>query len=382
MHSSAALPSARDKLLFTPGPLTTSASVKQAMLHDAGSWHYDFNAKVRWIREELLRVARLSESQNDPYEVVLLQGSGTFGVEAVFSTCVPTQGKVAVLSNGAYGERMLAMLQAAKIDQVALRTPENTPSDPGGLSRLLAEDKGITHVAAVHCETTTGILNPIADVGAVARKHGRTFIVDAMSSFGAVPIDIRGWGIDYLISSSNKCVEGVPGFGFVFCRRALLLACEGQARTVSLDLLGQLKGFEKNGQFRFTPPTHVLLAFEQALKELELEGGVAGRGHRYHGNHRVLVEGMRRLGFQPYLGPETQSYIITSFYYPKDPRFSFETFYRSLSDKGFIIYPGKISQVDLFRIGSIGRLTVTDMQSLLAAIALTLDQMGVARPRV
>jgi len=160
------------------------------------------------------------------------------------------------------------------------------------------------------------------------------------------------------------------------------LACEGQARTVSLDLLGQLKGFEKNGQFRFTPPTHVLLAFEQALKELEWEGGVAGRGNRYHGNHRVLMEGMRRLGFQPYLPPEIQSYIITSFYYPKEPRFSFETFYRSLSDKGFIIYPGKISQVDLFRIGSIGRLTVADMQSLLAAIGLTLDQMGVARPRV
>jgi len=348
------------------------------MLHDAGSWHFDFNAKVRWIREQLLRVARLT--QEDGYEVILLQGSGTFGVEAVFSTCVPAQGKVAVLSNGAYGERMVAMLQAAKIDHVALRTPENTQSDAGALDRALASDPAITHVAAVHCETTTGILNPIADLGAIVKKHNRLLIVDAMSSFGAVPIDIRSWGIDYLISSSNKCIEGVPGFSFVFCRRALLLACEGQARTVSLDLLSQLKAFEKSGQFRFTPPTHVLLAFEQALKELESEGGVAGRGHRYHGNHQALVNGMRRLGFQPYLPPEVQSYIITSFHYPKDARFTFEAFYRSLSDKGFIIYPGKISQVDLFRIGSIGRLTVADMQSLLAGIALTLDELGLSRP--
>jgi len=379
MHAPIQPPPARDKLLFTPGPLTTSAAVKQAMLHDAGSWHFDFNAKVRWIREQLLRVARLGEA--DACEAVLLQGSGTYGVEAVFSTCIPAQGKVAVLTNGAYGERMLAMLQAARIEHLALRTPENTPVDPMALDQLLAADRGVTHVAAVHCETTTGVLNPVAAIGAVARKHLRIFIVDAMSSFGAIPIDFQKMGIDFLISSSNKCIEGVPGFCVVLCRRALLFACEGRARTVSLDLLGQLKGFEKSGQFRFTPPTHVLLAFEQALKELEQEGGVTGRGRRYQHNHEVLMTGMRRLGFKPYLAPEHQSYIITSFHYPDDPRFIFERFYRSLSDKGFIIYPGKISQVDLFRIGSIGRLTEGDMQSLVGAIELTLEELGVRMPR-
>jgi 2-aminoethylphosphonate-pyruvate transaminase len=366
---------AHDKLLFTPGPLTTSLRVKQAMLHDAGSWHFEFNALVRSVRDRLLALAGLSRA--DGWDCVLLQGSGTFGVEAVFATCVPPQGKVCVLANGAYGERMVLMLQQARIDHVVLRTPEDTPNDPIALDRALAADPAITHVAAVHCETTTGLLNPIEALGTVAKRHGKRYIVDAMSSFGAVPIDFPAAGIDYLISSPNKCLEGVPGFCFVLCRRDALLACDGYARSLSLDLLGQLKGLEKNGQFRFTPPTHALLALDQALNELEQEGGIAARAARYRRNHEVLVEGMTRLGFRVYLPPEVQSFVITSFYFPEHPRFTFTEFYRRLSDKGFIIYPGKISQADTFRIGSIGRLFEADMRALLSAIAETLTEMGV-----
>src|SRR5262249_53205298 len=222
------------------------------------------------------------------------------------ATCIPPRGKVVVLANGAYGERMQAMLETAQIDHGILRTPEDTPVDPSALDRLLGEDPSVTHVAAVHCETTTGILNPIDAIGKLAREHGRLYIVDAMSSFGAIPIDIRACGIDYLVSSANKCLEGVPGFSFALCRRDALLACEGFARSLSLDLLGQLKGFEKNGQFRYTPPTHALLAFERALLELEMEGGIAARGARYRHNHEVLVGGMQQLGFKLYLQPETQ----------------------------------------------------------------------------
>jgi len=378
MNASSPLPSARDKLLFTPGPLTTSLSVKRAMLHDAGSWHYEFNAKVSWVRERLLAVAGVSRAAG--WEAVLLQGSGTFGVEATFATCVPPHGKVAVLSNGAYGERMVQMLKHARIDHAVLRTTEHTPNDPAALDQLLAADAAVTHVAMVHCETTTGILNPVAELGQVTRRHGRTYIVDAMSSFGAIPIDLEQSGVDFLISSANKCIEGVPGFSFVICRRAPLLASEGWARSLSLDLLGQLKGFEKNGQFRYTPPTHAILAFERALLELEQEGGVAARGARYQGNQAALVAGMRQLGFRPYLEAKVQSYIITSFYFPQDPRFTFSEFYRRLSDKGFIIYPGKISQVDLFRIGSIGRIFEADIQSLLAAVGQTMREMGIAMP--
>ena len=375
MNTNAPLPPARDKLLFTPGPLTTSLSVKAAMLHDAGSWHFEFNAVVKRVRDQLLGVAGLPVGQG--WEAILLQGSGTFAVEATFVSVVPRSGRVAVLSNGAYGERMVLMLQHAGIDHVVLRTPEHLPVDPAALDRLLAQDPAVTHVAVVHCETTTGILNPIAEVGAVARRHQRIYIVDAMSSFAGIPIDFEAVGLDYLISSANKCLEGVPGFAFVLCRREKLLASEGAARSLSLDLLGQLRGFEKNGQFRYTPPTHAILALAQALRELEQEGGVVARGARYRRNHEVLIRGMRALGLRPYLDPRVQSYFITSFHFPADPRFTFLDFYRRLSDQGFIIYPGKISQVDLFRVGSMGRIGEADIRALLAAIRLVLEEMQV-----
>src|SRR5947208_1849949 len=345
------LPTARDKLLFTPGPLTTSLSVKQAMLRDAGSWHFEFNAKVKWVREKILQLAGLSREAG--WEAILLQGSGSFGVESVFATCVPLDGKVVVLANGAYGERMVLMLQRLKIAHLALRTPENIPNDPLALERALAADKAITHVAVVHCETTTGILNPITEVGRASQRHGRACIVDAMSSFAAIPIDFAAAGIDYLISSANKCLEGVPGFSFVICRRDKLLGCEGYARSLSLNLVDQLKGFEKNGQFRYTPPTHSILAFEQALQELDQEGGVAGRAARYQRNHETLVKGMKQLGFRPYLNPAVQSYIITSFSYPDSESFAFDAFYRRASDRGFVNYPGKIGRAYRVSICSI-----------------------------
>ncbi len=362
------LPTAHDQLLFTPGPLTTSLAVKQAMLHDAGSWHHAFNARVAAIGDQLLTLAGVS--RNHGWEVILLQGSGSYAVEAVFLTCVPPRGKVLVLANGAYGERIVRMLQHAHIPHTALRVPEDSPCDPAALEAQLQGDPEITHVALVHCETTTGLLNPLAEIGAVTRRHQRIFVVDAMSSFGAYPIDFEALGIDYLISSPNKCLEGVPGFAFVICLRRKLEACAGFARSLSLDLLAQLKGFDATGQFRFTPPTHALLAFEQALHELESEGGLPARRARYQQNHRVLVEGMRALGFQPYLDPAVQSCIITAFLYPDLPGFDFATLYERLSDSGYIIYPGKLSQADTFRIGSIGRIHPADVRALLAALDL------------
>jgi 2-aminoethylphosphonate-pyruvate transaminase len=362
---------ARDKLLFTPGPLTTSLAVKQAMLHDAGSWHFEFNALVASIRSRLVALAELSLDEG--WEAILLQGSGTYGVEAVFQSCVPRSGKVAVLDNGAYGNRMAQILARASIDHVVIRAPEDKPVNPDQLAALLLADLAITHVAVVHCETTTGILNPIDAVGRVARSHRKLFIVDAMSSFGAIPIDFKKCGIDFLISSPNKCLEGVPGFCFVFCQRKTLAACDGWARSLSLDLLAQFKGFETNGQFRYTPPTHAILAFDQALNEFEAEGGVAGRGARYRANHQALCSGLAELGLRPYLDPAVQSFIITAFPFPAKPKFSFESFYRGLSERGFIIYPGKLTQVNTFRIGTIGRLFPSDIQQLVYAIRETLQ---------
>jgi 2-aminoethylphosphonate-pyruvate transaminase len=374
MNTNTPLPVLRDKLLFTPGPLTTSLSVKQAMLHDAGSWHFEFNEIVDSVRERLLKLAGLSRATG--WEAILLQGSGTFGVEAVFQTCVPPEGKVAVLANGAYGERIAQMLRHARIACVLLRFPEDTALDASALDELLTDHTGVTHVAVVHCETTTGILNPVESLGRVARRHRRIFVVDAMSSFGAMPMDFDACGVDFLISSANKCLEGVPGFCFVLCRRNVLAACSGFARSLSLDLLGQLEGFEKNGQFRFTPPTHALLAFDQALKELEQEGGIVARGARYRENHEVLLAGMRELGFHPYLDPAVQSCHITAFEYPADPRFSFEALYQKLSDRGFIIYPGKLTEVNTFRIGTMGRLFRGDIEQLVQALGAAMQEMG------
>lgn len=232
-------------------------------------------------------------------------------------------------------------------------------------------------MGVVHCETTSGIINPIAEIGALARRYNKVYFVDAMSSFGAIPTDIAATQIDFLVSSANKCIEGVPGFSFAIARREQLLAAEGFARSLSLDLLAQWRGLEKNGQFRFTPPTHALLAFRQALHELAMEGGVNGRYQRYQQNHTLLVNGMRQLGFDEFLPPEKQGPIITSFYYPAHPSFAFERFYSLLNERDVVIYPGKVSQADCFRIGNIGRIFPADIHHLLAAIREVLEQMGI-----
>jgi 2-aminoethylphosphonate-pyruvate transaminase len=368
----------RQKRLFTPGPLTTSRTVKEAMLLDIGSRDDDFITVLRDIHRQLLELGGVSQAQG--YEAVLMQGSGTFGIEAVLSCAIPSTGKLLILVNGAYGERMVQIASRHRLATETIRWPEHQAVDPAAVERRLAEEPGITHVAMVHCETTTGILNPVEAIGKLVPSSGRTFIADAMSSFGAIPLSLAAAGIDFLISSANKCIEGVPGFSFVLARREKLEACKGCARTLSLDLFEQWRGMESNGQFRFTPPTHAILAFAQALRELEAEGGVAGRAKRYQSNHRILVEGMMALGFKPYLSPEAQSWIITAFHYPGDPAFRFDEFYRRLAEQGMVIYPGKLGQVECFRIGNIGRLTSADMEELLRAIAAVLRAMDITVP--
>jgi 2-aminoethylphosphonate-pyruvate transaminase len=356
----------KDPLLFTPGPLTTSATVKAAMQRDIGSRDTDFVELVAGIRSELLGIASVSREQG--YEAVLIQGSGTFGLESVISSVIPREGRFVVLANGAYGERMAAIAERLRISTRLARWPENESPDPATVRRLVEEEPAATHVAIVHCETTTGILNPIEEIARIVKAAGREFIVDAMSSFGGVPIDLNKLAIDYVISSPNKCLEGVPGFTFVLARRAALEASRGRARSVSLDLLAQWEGLERNGQFRFTPPTHALLAFARALEELREEGGVSARATRYRANHETLRAGMRRLGFAEYLPAERQSNIITAFRYPDDPNFRFEDFYQRLRACGFIIYPGKLGPDDCFRIGTIGRIDEQNVRDLLAAI--------------
>jgi 2-aminoethylphosphonate-pyruvate transaminase len=366
------------KLLFTPGPLNTSEIVKQAMLRDVGSRDKDFIELVRGIRRRLLALG--GASQETGYEAILVQGSGTSGIESVLSSAVPETGKLLILANGAYGERIVKMAARYRLEHEVMRWPENQPVEPSKVREQLASNPKLSHVAIVHCETTTGILNPLSELGALVRELGRTFIVDAMSSFGAIPIDIQQARIDFLISSANKCIQGVPGFSFVLARREKLEACKGVARTLSLDLWEQWRGLEQDGQFRFTPPTHTLLAFGQALDELDREGGVSGRERRYAANQKILLNGMKKLGFVPYLDPAVQSPIITAYYYPPHPNFRFEEFYSRLSDLSMVIYPGKLTAVECFRLGNIGDLFEEDMQALLTAIARVLADMKIPVP--
>ena len=367
------LPGWKDKILFTPGPLTTSRTVKQAMLRDLGSRDTEFIQVVADIRRRLLALGGVSP---DDYAAILMQGSGTFGIESVISSSVPQDGKLLVVVNGAYGRRMVQMATILGIDVADLTFSERGPVDADEVDAALNDDE-ITHVAIVHCETTTGVINPVEAVGERVKRAGKRYIVDAMSSFGAVPLDLEQAGVDYLISSANKCIEGVPGFSFVLARLDALAESEGVARSLSLDLLSQYKGLEANGQFRFTPPTHTLLAFHQALLELEQEGGVAGRARRYQRNRDVTVEGMRKLGFVEYLDEADQGYIITSFLYPDHPNFSFEEFYTRLGARDIAIYPGKVSDADCFRIGHIGRIFEADVRGLLSAVAEVMGEMGV-----
>lgn len=357
----------RNYLLLTPGPLSTSETVRKAMLQDWCTWDKDYNEGIVMpIRRELLAIAGVDESR---YTSVLLQGSGTYCVEATLGATVKPSDRLLIVANGAYGDRMAEIATYYGIDHVLVSLHETEPVSAARVQRALDEHPGITHLSMVHGETTTGILNPVEEVAGVLRGRNITFIVDAMSTFGGIPIDIEKLGIDFLVSSANKCIQGVPGFGFVIADRAKLAACKGVARSLSLDLYAQWETMEKgSGKWRFTSPTHVVRAFYQALAELKAEGGLSARYERYKQNHRTLVDGMRKLGYRTLLPDALQGPIITSFYYPS-AEFDFISFYEKLKSRGFVIYPGKISDAETFRIGNIGDVCPADIAALLEAVA-------------
>jgi 2-aminoethylphosphonate-pyruvate transaminase len=363
-----------DKLLLTPGPLTTSASVKAAMQHDWGSRDAEFLRINRMVLDEIAALA----GGTGTHVTVPVQGSGTFAVEAMLTSFVPRNGKVLLLINGAYGHRARRIAEIAGRAAVTLETPEDTPPDLAKLDKMLAEDKAVSHVFAVHCETTSGVLNPVAEIAAIVARHGRRLLVDAMSAFGALPLDAKAVPYDALAASSNKCLEGVPGLGFVISREAALAECKGNATTLVLDLHDQHQGFVKTGQWRFTPPIHAIVALGKAIEEHAAEGGVAGRGGRYRENCRILIDGMTALGFRPLLPAALQAPIIVTFHMPKDPRFVFQRFYDGLKDRGYVIYPGKLTVADSFRMGCIGRIYPEQMRGALAAVREVLAEMGVA----
>ncbi len=366
-------PRTEDHILLTPGPLTTSPDTKAAMLHDWGSRDPAFIAMTRRVCDCLLDLSGAKET----HVVVPIQGSGTFAVEAAIGTLVPRDGKALILINGEYGRRIQRICEIIGRAHDTIEWPEDTPPDSARIAEKLAGDGAISHVVAVHCETTSGILNPVCDIARAVAGKGRRLLVDAMSSFGALPLDATIDPIDGVMASANKCLEGVPGVGFVVARLTALEAAAGNAPSLSLDLHDQWRAMAQSGQWRFTPPTHVIAALDHALAAHGAEGGIAGRGARYRRNCQALVDGMRALGFKTYLSDVLQAPIIVTFHLPSDPNFDFETFYDGLRDLGFIIYPGKLTAIPSFRIGCIGHITEAEIKGAVAAVATVIAQMGV-----
>ncbi len=363
----------RDKILLTPGPLTTTLRTKLAMLRDWGSWDAEFNSITARLRARLLDIVHGAET----HVVIPLQGSGTFSVEAAVATLVPRDGHVLVLDNGAYCKRFgkLATLMGRRT--TILERAEDEPVSAEELDAHLQKDASITHVGLIHCETGTGVLNPLQAIGDVCKRRGKGLIVDAMSSFAALEIDARTVQFDALIAASGKCLEGVPGMGFVFIRKAVLDACAGNSHSLAMDLYDQYAYMEKTTQWRFTPPTHVVAALDEAVTQFIEEGGQPARLQRYTQNYRTLVDGMAALGFKSFLRPEIQAPIIVTFHAPADAKYDFKKFYAAAKEKGFILYPGKLTKLETFRVGCIGAIGPNEMRQAVNAVAATLREMGI-----
>ncbi|MGZ8260571.1 MAG: 2-aminoethylphosphonate--pyruvate transaminase, partial [Caldimonas sp.] len=365
---------ARDAILLTPGPLTTTERTKRAMLRDWGSWDSSFIAVTAELRRQLLAVVHGAGT----HVVVPLQGSGTFAVEAAVATIVPKSGHVLVLDNGAYCKRLGRLSTLMGRRTTILGHAEDVPVSPDELDTALGADASISHVGFIHCETGTGVLNPLQAIADVCARHGKGLIVDAMSSFAALPIDAREVRFDALVAASGKCLEGVPGMGFVFVRNDVIDGAAGNSHSLAMDLHDQHVYMEKTGQWRFTPPTHVVAALAEAVRQFVEEGGQPARLARYSANCAMLVDGMKALGFQPFLAPEIQAPIIVTFHAPADPAYDFKRFYDAVKARGFILYPGKLTQLETFRVGCIGAIGPAEMKEAVAAVDGAMKELGLA----
>jgi len=362
-------------ILLTPGPLTTSDRTRNAMLRDWGSWDSDFNRITARIRERVLDIVH----GKGTHECVPMQGSGTFSVEAAVGTLVPRDGHVLVPSNGAYCQRLARICRVLGRKVTTIDYTEDRQVQPDDVERALAADPSITHVAVVHCETGAGVLNPLHEIALVAARHGCGLIIDAMSSFGAIEIDARKTPFDAVVAASGKCLEGVPGMGFVVIKRSTLEKCEGNCHSLSMDLYDQWVYMEKTTQWRFTPPTHVVAALDTAIAQYIEEGGLAARGGRYARNCKALIEGLASLGIRSFLESAIQAPIIVTFHAPDDANYDFKTFYQEVKKRGYILYPGKLTQVETFRVGCMGHFGEAGIPGAVAAIGETLKAMGIRR---
>lgn len=355
--------------LLTPGPLTTSEMVKKEMLFDRCTWDDEYKSITQKIRKEILNIAMATQEK---YTTVLMQGSGSFGVESVMQSVLSKNDKCLIIVNGAYGRRIVEMaIKLEKKYEIYEISYDKIPKI-SEIREMLLIDREITHIAMVHCETTTGILNPLEEIAAVSKEFGKTLIIDAMSSFGGIPIKVEELEIDFLISSANKCIQGVPGFSFIIANIEKLKRCKKNAKSLCLDLYEQWIDMDKDGKWRYTSPTHVVAAFSKAIDELIEEGGVKARYERYKNNNKHLIKNFEKLGFKVYIDEKYQSPIITTFKYDS-LNFGFQEFYDFVKNREYVIYPGKLIDAETFRIGNIGEIYLDDIEKLTIIVKEFLD---------
>jgi len=376
----------QQKLLFTPGPLLVTDAVKQAMQIDYGSRDTYFMETVSKIRQGVVDIAGISSSEEKAkWTCVPMQGSGTMGVEAAISTCAPRKNpKALVVCNGAYGIRHTNICRRLGIETSTFEFAEGAQLDLQKFEDAIKNTKDLTTFVTVHSETSTGVINPIEDMTPIVKRHhpNATVIVDAMSSFGGFPIETDKVA-DVLVSSFNKCIQGVPGASLCLARKDFLTqVCKNQSRSFTLDLTMQFEALEKSGQFPFTPPTHVITAFRQALEELEQEGGVEARYKRFKSNSDYVIDEMLDIGFSLFIKDRKAKHLgpfIVPFDFPqKETGWEFTWFYEYLKDRNCVIYPGKASKADTFRIGCIGDLHREDFKLLIESVKGALKEKNIS----
>jgi len=359
--------------ILTPGPVVTAREVKEAMLVDYAPADDFIRAATATIREYLVGLANGTGS----YECVPLQGSGTYATEAAFHTLLPPDAKILIVTNGFYGLRLKELCDRMKKRNVLLQLPMLPPPSARDIEAALDAHPDITHVTLCHCETATGVLNPIEEIAAATRARGVRVILDAIASFAAFDLDAPALDLEAIVLSSNKGLESVPGVGFVIAKRASLQAAEGNSASLSLDLHAQWAHMEKTGQWRYTPPTHVIAALATAIRIHEAEGGVRGRHARFHRVWHRLVTAMRQRGFETLISDDHASPIVTTFLEPADPHYTFPSFSTEMRKRGFIVFPGRLTASRTFRIGCMGRITDADVDRLVEAIDGAMQSLGV-----
>lgn len=360
-------------LLLTPGPVSVSHSTKAVMMVDRPSGDTEFQADVVLARKYLVDLV----NGQGAYTAIPVPGSATYANEAAIATLVPEGGKLLIHSNGVYGDRLIEICAATGTPHAVIRTPPFTPATAEAFEAAIAADKAITHVFVVHCETSTGVINPLEPVAEICRRHSIGLLIDAVASFGAMPIDAKALRFDAVMLSSNKCMQGVPGVGWAVVRTTVLEAARGHRRSLTLDLWDQNQHLDRTGAFRFTPPTQVVAAFAQACREHAAEGGTEARLERYRRNWRRLVGGMRQMGFRTVVPDAFASPIVATFHNPDHPDFSFEKLFQGMKRRGYVIFPGRLALADTFRIGCMGDVTEEDIGDAMVAVDETMREMGV-----